>query len=93
MPQENVIYERLQAKVKFFSRDKGFGFLKRNNKPDIFFGAEDLESAGIDFGHVNENDVLEFDLVPVAGKPSKAKNIKYISRATFNASTGRARRP
>ena len=69
-------YERIQAAVKFFSRDRGYGFLKRANKPDIFFTSKVLEKAGLK--EVNENDMLEFDLVPVQGKGGKAINVRKV---------------
>lgn len=71
-------YERLQASVKFYDKNKGFGFIKRPNKQDIFFSAKTLERAKLDA--VNENDLLEFDLVPVAGKGGKAINIKKVEK-------------
>ena len=71
-------FERIQAQVKFYSYDRGYGFLKRPNKPDIFFTAKMLEKAKI--GSVKENDLLEFDLVPVPGKGGKAINIKKVDK-------------
>lgn len=71
-------YERIQAPVKFYERVKGYGFIKRANKPDIFFTSKMLEKAGID--NVKENDLLEFDLVPVQGKGGKAINIKKVEK-------------
>lgn len=69
-------YERIQAPVKFYDHVKGYGFLKRPNKPDIFFTGKMLERANI--STVKENDVLEFDLVPVPNKGGKAINIKKV---------------
>ena len=69
-------YERIQAPVKFFRRERGYGFIKRPNKPDIFFTDKVLQRAGIN--SVSENDLLEFDLVPVAGKGGKAINIVKV---------------
>lgn len=69
-------YERMQAPVKFFDRTKGYGFIKRPNKLDIFFTIKMLERAGIE--SVKEDEVLEFDLVPVQGKGGKAINIKKV---------------
>lgn len=71
-------YERIQAPVKFFSHDRGYGFIKRPNKQDIFFTSKVLERAGIK--SVKENDLLEFDLVPVAGKGGKAINIVKVEK-------------
>lgn len=69
-------YERMQAPVKFYSRERGYGFIKRPNKPDIFFTQKMLERANIQ--SVKEDELLEFDLVPVAGKGGKAINIKKV---------------
>lgn len=68
--------ERLQAAVKFYSRDKGYGFLKRQGKQDVFFVSKALTDAGLK--DVKENDLLEFDLVPVPGKGGKAINIRKV---------------
>lgn len=77
---ENIIYERVKAPVKFYSRDRGYGFLKRPNKPDIFFTGKMLERAGIN--SVKENDILEFDWIPSneSGKGGKAINLKKIEK-------------
>lgn len=73
-------YERIQAAVKFFDFTKGYGFLKRPNKPDIFFTSKALERANI--SKINENDLLEFDLVPIQGKGGRAINLKKIDKGT-----------
>lgn len=70
------VYERMQAPVKFYSRERGYGFIKRPNKPDIFFTQKMLERAGIQ--SLKEDEVLEFDFVPVAGKGGKAINLKKV---------------
>lgn len=70
--------ERIQAPIKFFDKNKGFGFIKRPNQLDIFFTGKMLERAGIK--DVKENDILEFDLIPIAGKGGKAINIKKIEK-------------
>lgn len=76
-----ILYERIQAQIKFFSRDRGYGFCKRPNKQsDVFFALTELEKSGINVNNLKENDLLEFDLIPVAGKGGKAKNIKLISK-------------
>jgi cold shock CspA family protein len=75
-PKENNVYERVRARVKFFSRERGYGFIKRDNKPDVFFSSNELMKSNISF--VRENDMLLFDLVPVKGKGGKAVNIKVV---------------
>lgn len=71
-------YERVRAAVKFYSRDRGYGFLKRPDKPDVFFTNKALASANITT--VKENDLLEFDLIPVPGKGGKAANMKKVEK-------------
>lgn len=76
---EKIIYERVTAKIKFFSREKGFGFIKRPNKPDVFISELAFTKSGIQ--NLRENDIVEFDLIPVKDKGGKAANIKLISKA------------
>lgn len=74
----NIIYERVTAQVKFFSREKGFGFIKRPNKDDVFVSQKALDDSNIPY--VKENQWVEFDLVPVKGKGGKAINIKKVDK-------------
>lgn len=76
--EENIIYKRTTAPVKFYSRDRGYGFCKAASRDgqDVFFSAKALELAGI--SNVKEDDMLEFDLKPVPGKGGKAINIKLV---------------
>lgn len=71
-------YERMQGQCKFYSHERGYGFIKIPNKPDVFFTNKTLEKAKID--KVKENDILEFDWVPSneLGKGGKAINIKKV---------------
>ena len=73
-------YERKQAQVKFYSYDRGYGFLKGKSKSDldIYFTSKALERANI--SKINENDLLEFDLVPFQGKGGRAINLKKIDK-------------
>lgn len=73
-------YERIRASVKFFSHERGYGFIKRPNKPDIFFTSNALEKAKI--RSLEENDILEFDWIPSneSGKGGKAINIVKIDK-------------
>ena len=71
-------FERAQGVIKVYRTDKGFGFAQRESGPDVFVHANDLKRSGID-GGVKEGDVLEFDMVPVAGKGLKACNIRFLA--------------
>lgn len=68
--------KRMQAQVKWFNPELGYGFCKVPDKLDIFFTGKSLDRAGIK--SVKEDEVLEFELVPVEGKGGKAINIKKI---------------
>jgi cold shock CspA family protein len=74
------MYERMQAPVKFYSIERGYGFLKAasKNDKDIFSTAKSLEKAKIK--SVQENDILEYDFQPVEGKGGKAINLKKVSK-------------
>jgi CspA family cold shock protein len=72
------VYERIQAQVKFYDRAKGFGFIKRPNKDDIYISGNQLLKDGID--KLREDDRVEFDLVPVPGKGGRAINIKRVKK-------------
>lgn len=74
----NDVYERIKAPVKFYDKNRGYGFIKRPNKPDIFFTAKILDRAGIQ--SIKEDEMLEFDLVPIQGKGGKAINLKKIDK-------------
>jgi cold shock CspA family protein len=75
---EKPVYERIQAQVKFYSHDRGYGFCKRPNKMDVFFTGKALAKANIH--NPKENDWLEFDLCPVQGKGGKAINIVKVDK-------------
>jgi CspA family cold shock protein len=69
---------RAKGKIKFFNTDKGFGFAERDaGQGDVFVHANELRRSGID-APLKKDDVIEFDLVPVAGKAPKAANIKRV---------------
>jgi len=76
--EDQFVYKRMSAPVKFYSRDRGYGFCKGASRhdQDIFFSSKNLERAGI--SNVKEDDMLEFDLMPVPGKGGKAINIKLV---------------
>ena len=75
---DSAAYERIRAQIKFYSPERGYGFIKRENKQDIFFTNKTLEKCGIK--DLQENDLVEFDLVPVPGKGGKAVNIKKVAK-------------
>ena len=71
---------REQGVVKFFNVEKGFGFVRRDNAPDVFIHANELKRSGIESG-VKTGDKLEFEVIPVDGKGPKASSIKLLVAA------------
>ena len=62
--------------VKWFSPDKGYGFIKPDNdKQDVFIHISALQPAGLD--NLNDNQKIEYELVEEKGKKS-ASNIKLL---------------
>ena len=62
--------------VKWFSPDKGYGFIKPDNgKQDIFIHISALQTAGLD--NLNDNQKIEYKIVEEKGKKS-AGNIKLV---------------
>lgn len=72
--------ERSKGVVKFFNAEKGFGFCRRDGKPDVFLHQNALKRSGI-YDGVVEGDTLEFDVEPVVGKGPKASEIKVLEKA------------
>ena len=58
------------GKVKFFSTDKGFGFIQQEGGKDLFFHMSDTN--GVTF---QENDAVEFEIGEGKKGPC-AKNVK-----------------
>jgi len=51
----------MQGKVKWFNKEKGFGFIERENGKDVFVHYTAIQSEG--FKSLLEGEVVEFDLV------------------------------
>ena len=46
-----------KGRVKFFNKDKGFGFISQSEGGDLFFHVTELQS-----GIANKGDSVEFDV-------------------------------
>ena len=65
----------MQGKVKWFSSEKGYGFISSNDiEKDIYVHFSDLQMKG--FKTLEENDVVEFDYDE---EMNKAVNVHKIS--------------
>jgi len=68
--------DRVQGKVKWFSEDKGYGFIEREGEgEDVFLHYSALEQSG--FKSIDEDTEVEFDLEH-GPKGAKATNVKEI---------------
>jgi cold shock protein len=69
-----------QGTVKWFSPQKGFGFLVSDNpsEPDIFCHITAVERSGL--STISEGQRVEFDVVPDRKRPHKlvAENIRVV---------------
>ena len=66
---------RIKGKVKWFNNAKGFGFIGREDGPDVFVHYSAVESEG--YKSLAEGDDVEFEIVqgqkgPQADKVTKA---------------------
>jgi len=66
----------MQGKVKWFNAQKGYGFIQRDDGPDVFVHYTAI--AGDGFKTLNEGDVVEFEIVE-GPKGLQAANVTKIS--------------
>jgi CspA family cold shock protein len=64
-----------QGTVKWFSDSKGFGFIQREDGPDVFVHHSAIEGSG--FRSLKEGDVVEFE-VTQGPKGPQASNVKPV---------------
>ena len=51
----------MQGKVKWFNKEKGFGFIERENGNDVFVHYTAIQEDG--FKTLQEGETVEFDIV------------------------------
>jgi CspA family cold shock protein len=62
--------------VKWFNAEKGFGFIARDEGPDVFVHYSAIEASG--FKSLNEGDEVEFEVV----QGPKGPQAQAVKKAT-----------
>ena len=66
---------RSSGKVKWFSQEKGYGFIQQDNGADVFVHHSQIQSTG--FRTLNEGERVEFDVIEEP-KGLKAQNVTRL---------------
>lgn len=67
---------RASGTVKWFSSEKGYGFIQRENGPDVFVHHSAIQGGG--YKTLEEGERVEFDVVEDARGP-KAQNVERVA--------------
>ena len=69
---------RTSGTVKWFSKDKGYGFIKQDDGPDVFVHHTAIQSSG--YRTLEEGERVEFDIVEEP-KGLKAANVTRVEES------------
>jgi CspA family cold shock protein len=65
--------------VKWFNENKGFGFIKQEEGPDVFVHYSEISGEG--FKTLNEGEEVEFEIIE-GDKGPKATNVVRLGQQT-----------
>ncbi|WP_232699593.1 cold shock domain-containing protein [Brevibacillus daliensis] len=65
----------MQGKVKWFNKEKGYGFIERTDGPDVFVHFTGISGTG--FRNLDQGDQVNFDIVKGDRGP-QAANVEKI---------------
>ncbi len=74
-PKRGGPMARTTGTVKWFSQEKGYGFISQDGGPDVFVHHSGIEGRG--FKTLNEGERVEFDVVEEP-KGLKAQNVTRL---------------
>ena len=64
--------------VVWFNNSKGFGFIKRDGKPDVFVHFTGINTEG--YKTLTENDEVEFEVTMGPKQKPQAVNVSVVGR-------------
>ncbi len=76
---------RESGRVKWFSNEKGYGFIEREGRQDVFVHHSEIEMDG--YRTLEAGEPVEFDLVP-SDKGPKAQRVTRVSPAAVAVGVG-----
>jgi cold shock protein len=79
---------RTSGTVKWFSQEKGFGFLQREGGADVFVHYSAIDGSG--FKVLQEGEEVEFDIIEEAKGPKAANVVRLNPPADEGRSQGGA---
>lgn len=75
----------MRGTVKWFSTEKGYGFIERDEGDDVFVHHSDIQGTG--FKDLNEGEEVEFDLTE-GPKGPKAENVVRVDGPQESGGSG-----